>query len=74
MRIHKMSDALRHTLRNEQNCNVLPELSKLEESLFHFCLSAATPGSQVADVKICALATGTLPNSWGKSQEVEECG
>jgi hypothetical protein len=60
MRIHKMSDVLRHTLRNEQNCNVLPDLSKLKESLFNLPLIGS---SLVADVKIRALATGTLPDS-----------
>lgn len=60
VRIHKMSDVLRHTLRNEQNRNVLPDLSKIKESLFNLPLIGS---SLVADVKIRALAAGTLPDS-----------
>jgi hypothetical protein len=58
--IHQMPDVLRDSLRNEQNCDVFSDLSKLEKSLFNILLIGS---SFVTNVKICALSTCALPNS-----------
>jgi hypothetical protein len=58
-----MSDMLRHPLRDKQNCNVFPDLSEIEKSPFNFLLISCR---LVTDVKIRALATSALSNSWKK--------
>jgi hypothetical protein len=63
VRINKMSDMLRHPLRDKQNCNVFPDLSEIEKGLFNFLLIGCR---LVTDVKIRALATSALSNSWKK--------
>lgn len=60
VRINEMPDMLRHTLCNEQNRNVFSDLSKIKESLFNLFLIGC---SLVTNVKVCALATGALPDS-----------
>ncbi len=62
--INEVSDVLSHSLRDKQNCDVFSDLSKFKKSLFNIPLI----GSRfVTYVKICALATCTLPNAYNNN-------